>query len=438
MKKVLSILCILLVLSGIVFAGGAGESGKKKVVMWCAYSQPGRIEAMDNAIAKFEAENPDIDVVRELVPWANIVQKWITSKMSGTLPNLVVGTDSDLIRMWDAGDLEPMNSVVDMIGGPEAFNGTVLESFKVGDDYIAVPHYTLSWKLVIRADWLEELGFDVPETWDELYEVAVAMYDPPNRYGFDLPMNKSAFKAKEWMINFARTNDAYFFDADGNVTFNSPEMIETVKFVLDLYQDSGRPAAINYSDTDCIDNYANGTCGMVFATGTMLEQVEAIDPTVLENSIVIDTPYKKHPGVPEAGPIGIGKFKGVDNSEEADKFLAFLFNDLEVYTNFILSMSGQIPSTVKGAEDPVYLNSPLVAKYPEMNAKWFEGAMTGIKINQDFGLTPRGSAVCSGSEIEDMFQSIIVDGVSVEDAVAATAEAMVNNLTAAGYPPPGK
>ena len=434
MRKVISIMCVLTVLVGSIFAGGAGESGgKKEVVLWCAYSQPERIEAMDATIAQFEAENPDIHVVRELVPWSNINQKWITSKMANSLPNLVVASDSDLIRMWESGDLEPVNNVIDMIGGPEAFLEGPLNGFKVGDDYIAVPHYTLSWKMVIRTDWLEELGLEIPETWDELYDVAVAMADPPNRYGFDLPMAKSAMKSKEWLCYFMRTNDAYFFDEEGNVTFNSPETIETVQFLVDMYKASGRSAAVNYTENDCIDNFANGNVGIIFASGSLVQNVGKIDPTVLDNCAVIDTPYNKHPNVDGAGPVGIGKFKGVANSEEADKFLAFLLGNQDIYREFLLSMSGQIPVTVAGTEDQEYWSDPLIADHMDLTQRWIDGAMTGVRIGMEYGLTPVASAGIPGSEIEDMFQSIIVDGVPVETAVKNTHDIMVSNLQAAGY-----
>jgi ABC-type glycerol-3-phosphate transport system substrate-binding protein len=87
----------------------------------------------------------------------------------------------------------------------------------------------MSWKMCIRKDWLDQLGLSVPTTWSELKEVAVAMTDAPNRYGFDLPMSKTALKSREWLNYFMRTNNAYYFDKNGKCTFNSPETIENRK-----------------------------------------------------------------------------------------------------------------------------------------------------------------------------------------------------------------
>jgi ABC-type glycerol-3-phosphate transport system substrate-binding protein len=116
MKKKLAIVAILLMVCAMLFAGGSTEeaAGKKKTItIWCAYSQPGRIEAMDHAIAEFQKLNPDIEVVRELVPWANIIQKWTTSSMANSLPQLVVAGDDTMIRLWEAGALESANGAIE-------------------------------------------------------------------------------------------------------------------------------------------------------------------------------------------------------------------------------------------------------------------------------------------------------------------------------------
>jgi hypothetical protein len=62
-----------------------------------------------------------------------------------------------------------------------------------------------------------------------------------------------------------------------------------------------------------------------------------------------------------------------------------------------------------------------------------DGAMNGVRVAMDYGPTPIANSGITGSEIEDMFHSIIVDGVSVEQAVKATHDKIKAQLTAAGY-----
>jgi multiple sugar transport system substrate-binding protein len=417
-----------------VFANGASEKPEaiKTLTMWCAYSQPDRISAIDGTIAKYEASHPGIKVVRELVPWSNIRQKWISAKMAGTLPQMVVGGDADLIALWTAGDLAPVDSVIEKVGGDQAFLPGPLNGLKMDGQTIAMPHYTLSWKMVVRKDLLEAKGIAIPKTWDEFAKAAIALTDAPNMYGFDIPMSKSAAKSREWLCYFMRTNGAEYFDKDGNVNFNTPQTVETVKFLVDLYKKTGRQAAVNYSENDCIDNFAKGTEAFIFAAGSLITNVKKINPDMLKNVAVIETPINTQVGTDGAGLVGIGKFKGVKYSEETDDFLAYLLTDEESYRNFLLSMSGMIPITVAAGNDTKYWSDPLIADYADLYKSWQVGAMTGKRIGLDYGPSALLSNGIPGSEIEDMFQAIIVDGIPVEKAVADTHNVIYANLKASG------
>ncbi|WP_319756569.1 sugar ABC transporter substrate-binding protein [uncultured Sphaerochaeta sp.] len=435
MKKLLILVGLLLVVGSLLFAGANAETKPqetKTITMWCAYSQPDRIIAMDSAIAQFEELNPNIKVVRELVPWSNIRQKWIASKMAGTLPQMVVGGDADLIPIWAAGDFEPVDDVVEMVGGKDAFLPGPLNGLTIDGKVIALPHYTLSWKMAVRTDWLEELGLPIPKTWDEFAEAAIAITNPPQRYGFDLPLSKSAYKSKEWLAYFMRTNGAEFFNEKGEVNFNTPQTIETVRFLVDLYKQTGRQAALNYSENDAIDNFVKGNVGFIFAAGSLVKAIVNTNPDLLDKIAIIETPMNTKPPVDGAGLVGIGKFKGVAHSEETSKFMAFLLKQ-DIYREFLFSMPNMVPITVEGSKDPKFWDDPRIADYSHLYGRFMEGAMNGARVGMDYGPTPVANSGITGSEIEDMFHSIIVDGVSVEQAVKATHEKIKAQLSAAGY-----
>jgi multiple sugar transport system substrate-binding protein len=437
-RAIFFVLMVIMVSVCGVFAGASGEKaaeGSANLTLWCAYSQPDRITSMDKAIGIYKSENPNVDVVRELVPWGNVRQRWIAGKMAKTLPQMVVASDSDLINMWEAGDLEPVNDIVQAMGGPGTFLEGPLSGLKVKDQYIGMPHYTLSWKMVVRTDWLAELGLSIPKTWDEFAKAAVAMTKAPERYGFDMPFSKSAYKAREWLAYFMRTNGADFFDANGKAHFNTPETIETVKFIVDLYKKTGRQAALNYSEDDCITNFAKGNLGFIFCAGSLVNAIRGTNPDLINKIAVIDTPINPKKNIPPrdgAGLVGIGKFKGVANSQETSKFMRFLLRQ-DIYRDFLLSMPNMVPITVEGSKDNLFWNNPIVADYTKLYQRWMEGAMTGTRVGMEHGPTPVSSAGMNSSEIEDMFHSILVDGVSVEAAVKATHDRIAAQLAAAGY-----
>lgn len=436
MKKGMFSVVIFLIVSMSLFANGqsddTSENEIKTLTMWCAYSQPGRIEAMDSLIAEYEAMHPDIDVVRELVPWSNVRQKWIAAKMANTLPQMVVDGDGGLVNIFHAGDLDYVDDVIEKVGGKEAFLEGPLKGLSENGRAFALPHYTLSWKMVVRTDWLDELGLPIPKTWEEFAEAAIAMTNPPERYGFDMPMSKSATKSREWLAYFLRTNGAEYFSKEGDVNFNTPETIETVSFLVDLIEKTGRQAAINYTENDLIDNFIKGNTGFIFCSASFIKNAVINNPEILDNCTIIDTPMNSAYPKDGAGLVGIGKFKGVEYSEETSDFMAFLLEQ-DVYRNFLLSMPTMLPITVKGFNDPEYWGNEMIAPYKDLYMEYLKGAESGARVGMDYGPTPVAAAGLTGSEVENMFQSIVVDGISVEEAVAATHKRMKENLTAAGY-----
>lgn len=440
-KSTVTRVLLLAVLSAGIAAGawaaGAGDGAsavqEKVIQFWCSYSQPERIEAIELAIAGFQKANPGVTVKRELVPWANLRQKWISGKMAKTLPQLSVGGDGDLLSMWDGGVLAPVNDIVNELGGSSFFLPGPVAGLKVGGTQIAVPHYTLSWKMVVRKDWLDDLGLPVPKTWDEFAKAAIAMTDAPNRYGFDLPLSKTALKAREWLAYFMRTNaGSEFFDKNGKVNFYTPQTVETVNFLVDLYRKTGRQAAINYTEDNCIDNLIKGDLGFTFASGSMIRRAVAANPDILGKIQVIDTPIKNRTGIDGAGLVGIGKFKDVPHSKESSEFVKYLLRT-EVYSPFLLSLTGMIPITIEGSKDPVYWENPMIKNNKVHYDKWLEGAFSGRRIGMDYGPTPIMSHALTGSEIEDMFQAILVDNIPVDRAVKQVHDKMVAQLAAAGF-----
>jgi multiple sugar transport system substrate-binding protein len=433
-RKLCAIAMVVTAVVLVVGLAGCGNKsgGKAALTMWCAYSQPDRIEAMDKAIAAFQQENPGITVTRELVPWGEINQKWASAKMAKTLPQLVVNSDSGLIGLWAAGDLEPVDDVVQAMGGPGAFLEGPLEGLHMDGHYIALPHYTLSWKLMVRKDWLAELGLPVPKTWDEFAAAAIAMTKPPERYGFDIPFGKSANKSREYLMYFMRTNGADFLDASGHAHFDTPETIETVKFLADLAKKAGRQAQLNYSEDDCYQNFAKGSLGFVYAAGSFVDVVRKLDPALFDKMELIETPRKTTDPVDGAGLVGIGKFKGVKYSQETSKFLQFLLRQ-DIYRDFLFSMASQIPITVEGSKDNLFWDDPRIKEYAHFFQRWTEGAMTGRRVGMEHGPNPQTSFAMPGSPIEEMFQNILVDNVPVEAAVKTVNDKIVENLKAAGF-----
>ncbi len=431
MRRLWTMPLILMICLLVSFTGFAAE---KEITFWCSYSQPERIKAIEDTITRFEAENPGIQVKRELVPWSNMHQKWIAAKMANTLPQLATETDSEAIGMYEGGVLEPVDGLVKKMGGAGRFLPGPLQGFRYRGKQIGIPHYTLSWMMVYRKDWLAKAGFtQPPKTWKEFEKAAIAETNPAEqRYGFTIPLGKSAEKSKEWLAYFMRTNGAEYFDAKGRVKFNSKATAETVSFMVNLYKKASNPAAINYTEDDVYNQYAQGRSGFVFASGSICNKILQVAPQLIQVTDIIPTPYNRRPGAVGAGPICLVKFAHNKYSAETDKFVQFMLRD-DNYIPFLHSQLSMIPITKSAATSEKFYDFPDIKLIRPLLEKWIDGANKGKKFGMDYGLNPYNAYGLNGSIIEDMFQSIILDNVSVGTAVKKVHDKIQEQLDAAGY-----
>ena len=259
---ILTLVGSLALATGIQEAEAGPESGE--LTFWHPYSGS-RIESLGAAAARFEADNPGWSVTLEKIGWGGDMRnKWVTGLASGTLPDLFGATLDHALAMADAGASVDAAPGIEALGGEDAFLEQPLETLRYEGAYIALPHYGHSKVFYYRSDWLEELGLSVPTTWEELGAAASAMTDPPDRYGFVVPLSKEGNLAVDYLYIFMTSNGGAFFDADGNVILDSPENRDAVEMLMYLYRNASPEGSLSYTDRDRNDLVLRGMNGMTF------------------------------------------------------------------------------------------------------------------------------------------------------------------------------
>ena len=135
-----------------------------------------RVEAINQLIAQFEAENPGIRVVHETFPHAAYAEQVAVAVPAGQGPD-VAQLFYGWLPMWArAGLVKPL---------PEQFFDTatidaefvpMVQAAKIGGVYYGLPTSVRTLALFYNRDKLEAAGFSQPpSTWDELIEVAKAL-----------------------------------------------------------------------------------------------------------------------------------------------------------------------------------------------------------------------------------------------------------------------
>jgi len=209
MKKVTSLLVVLAMLLAIVpsFAQDATELR----IRW--YDDGNEGEVLRDLLDRFEAENPDISVVIDTVPYSAILE---------TLPlDLAAGEGPDMARVTDLGglaeyylDMSPYLS--DTAYWEENF-GPFLEWLRLADDESSIPGFMTQLTITgpyINATLFEQAGVEIPgegATWEDWAAASVAVAE-----ALEVPYPMAMDRSGHRFAGPAISMGAQFFDEDGH------------------------------------------------------------------------------------------------------------------------------------------------------------------------------------------------------------------------------
>lgn len=180
MKKALLSSLFMVAFVAPMFAGGAAEEPQDDVVeleVWATRDD----YVLD--LADWEAENPNIRINYEVVPWERQLEQLLLTAGTDRAPDI-----SSLDLPWvailaDLGHLLPLDDYVAQIPQSEIddFTDAIWDFARFDDTLYAFPFTHFGRALYYRADWFEEAGIPhPPETWDDVIAAAQELQDPAN------------------------------------------------------------------------------------------------------------------------------------------------------------------------------------------------------------------------------------------------------------------
>ncbi|NME07114.1 extracellular solute-binding protein [Psychrobacillus sp. BL-248-WT-3] len=123
-------------------------------------------------------ERFNVDYKPEIIPQGDYIEKSSAIVASGSMPDLIgfPGTDTRFYQWAEQGAFLPLDDYLkhyDTLGKIPEY---VYNSFKVNGKIYGIPRYSQPYPVtpVIRKDWLDKLGLEVPTSYEELEKVAIA------------------------------------------------------------------------------------------------------------------------------------------------------------------------------------------------------------------------------------------------------------------------
>jgi len=257
------LLCCLILPLCLVLLSCSSDDGAE-LVFW----QFQRQDLMNDLIADFEAENPDIKVKLETLTWQSGYEKIIMAYASGHLPDLL-----EVGSTWMP-KLEAEGAVSDITGltadlEPELMMWE-LSTF-AGRRY-GIPWLIGSRVLFYNRDLFAAAGLssdDPPATWSGLLDAARRIHDPDQgRYGFGMNAGERYVLYKKFMPFVWGRGGRILSDDLARSELDSPRVLEALEFYLSL-----KPYSVLERQDMIDDLFKQGRVGMMISGGWNLERI---------------------------------------------------------------------------------------------------------------------------------------------------------------------
>ncbi len=245
--------------------------------------------------------------------------------------------------------------------------------------------------MIYRTDIFDEYGLDVPQTYDELTEVARFIYhEVPDTYGLTMRAASGHHATHAWLLH-ASPYGAKVFDDNWEPAFTSDESIETIEFMKKMIE-YGPPGMVGFTQDEEFAAFLQGDAAIYLDASVFAGPAKDPAQSRVHDRIGFALHPSQRTPLAETGGFGIAIPKNSQNPDAAFLLMQYLTLP-EIERRIVLA--GGAPFRMSTVED-----ASLYDEYPEFevladqlvhaNADWRPiipewgeiNNMLGIAINQ--------------------------------------------------------
>ena len=406
MRKMLVILLSAVLAVSAAYAGGNAEqeSGPVTLQVWHRWS--GDSEArLNEIVAGFEAANPDIDIEVTAKPgeYIDLLQQMIADLAAGNNPPDILLGGYNLMN-YIATELKP-NHIDDIAPSAEAyealtqkFDPAILNLGKVDGEMVCVPFCMSNMVMFVNMDILREAGLsedDIPETWDDVFEVGEVIKANTDKYTIGLQMIDT------WPdLTLIFSNGGKLLSDDGSkVAFNNPEAVEAIEMWQRLYSEGLIPV--------CTDNelFADFIAGeMAFYCASCMKLSSITSGANFELQVAMNPAFEGKQRALPAGGSGIFNFSKDERAQDAAwKFIEYALSaeamNIFTKTGYLSVTTDEVPITP--GQEAAYEGVPYAVQW----ICW-PGGSTGMEIDRLY-YNVRTDCLFNGTEVGPAFDEAV-------------------------------
>ncbi len=422
----------------------AEPTEKTVIEFWTTDNEEERVNVYEEVAASFMEANPDIDLRIVPIEEAGVSQRIATALAANRLPDIVrMGIERVAAFAADGIlDEDAAEAVIASIGEDDFRTGPlVMVTNPATGNRAAVPYDGWIQAIWYRQDIFDSEGLNPPISWDDIDAACDALPGAGNLlYGVTLGTDPGQNYGHQVFEQVAISNNAWPFDENGNVSMNTPEMIEALQFYSDL-QRCALPGPQYWRGAR--EAYELDQSGMLFYSTYIMDDL--VDGSGLDGGgnveiVVEDLPGNTGFASQMEGPNGsasygqlvtLGIMQGADPA--AQKVVEYFLT--EGYIDVLaLAPFGKVPVT-QSAVDGWKELSPYFANYSDETlaqiANGFESMQRWL-FRPDYDATQR--AVIGDIEgvllIPQAISNIALEGIMTPETAAEWLQEQVETLYA--------
>jgi len=242
MKKVGVFLVLALLIIGVLGVQAQTEPVELRIA-WYDDGNEGAV--LRDLLDRFEADNADIRVVIDTVPYTSILEQLPLQVEAGEAPDMARVSAGERYRGFYL-DLRPY--LTDPAYWEESFPAAALQWLRGADEDGTEIHgfpnqFTVTGPYINRT-LFEQAGVDVPSdnsdevTWEQWTEAAAEVAEATETYAVAIDRSGHRFAGP------AFTQGATYFDEEGNITIDTPGFRTMAQMLIDWHTNELTPAEV--------------------------------------------------------------------------------------------------------------------------------------------------------------------------------------------------
>lgn len=192
---------------------------------------------IDQAIARFEAENPNVTVHYQSGISKEDYSEWYSSMLlKGKMPDVFMVLDKDFNHFCSMGILQNLDKFIERDANFDAsqFFTTALDIGNVSNSQYALPYEVIPTLLFVNKTLLEKENLPMVAenwSWDDLLEICKKVTKDNNGDGY---LDQFGTYNYNW-LNAVNTNGGFYKNVPKDQLFTNPQMVDSIKFIQKLH-----------------------------------------------------------------------------------------------------------------------------------------------------------------------------------------------------------